>query len=243
MPSVECAESEIPATKFELRNPLHEFVLFCGFSSSGRAPPCQGGGSEFEPRNPLQRLLHKRQPFFCSVVSERHLAKCESRRNKRFCYRVRACDPLQKAFQKIWRAFFLCATLPSVKCQIRDLPVEFEPVIRSKGCCISDSLFLSASAAFPSVKCQIRDLPVEFERRNPLQRLLHKRQPFFCSVVSECHLVKWEICRNNRFCYQVRACDPLQKAFHIIWRAFLLCAALPSVKFAKTNVSATEFEP
>ena len=27
--------------------------LICGFSSSGRAPPCQGGGSEFEPRNPL----------------------------------------------------------------------------------------------------------------------------------------------------------------------------------------------
>ena len=27
----------------------------CGFSSSGRAPPCQGGGSEFEPRKPLQK--------------------------------------------------------------------------------------------------------------------------------------------------------------------------------------------
>ena len=27
----------------------------CGLSSSGRAPPCQGGGSEFEPRNPLQK--------------------------------------------------------------------------------------------------------------------------------------------------------------------------------------------
>ena len=27
----------------------------CGFSSSGRAPPCQGGGSEFEPRHPLQK--------------------------------------------------------------------------------------------------------------------------------------------------------------------------------------------
>ena len=26
----------------------------CGHSSSGRAPPCQGGGSEFEPRCPLQ---------------------------------------------------------------------------------------------------------------------------------------------------------------------------------------------
>ena len=27
---------------------------FCGFSSFGRAPPCQGGGGGFEPRNPLQ---------------------------------------------------------------------------------------------------------------------------------------------------------------------------------------------
>ena len=26
----------------------------CGFSSSGRARPCQGRGSEFKPRNPLQ---------------------------------------------------------------------------------------------------------------------------------------------------------------------------------------------
>ena len=27
--------------------------VICGCSSSGRAPPCQGGGSEFEPRHPL----------------------------------------------------------------------------------------------------------------------------------------------------------------------------------------------
>ena len=26
-----------------------------GFSSFGRAPPCQGGGGGFEPRNPLQK--------------------------------------------------------------------------------------------------------------------------------------------------------------------------------------------
>ena len=33
----------------------------CGHSSSGRAPPCQGGGSEFEPRCPLQlRNSHHR---------------------------------------------------------------------------------------------------------------------------------------------------------------------------------------
>ena len=30
----------------------------CGRSSSGRAPPCQGGGSEFEPRRPLQTRSH-----------------------------------------------------------------------------------------------------------------------------------------------------------------------------------------
>ena len=30
----------------------------CGRSSSGRAPPCQGGGSEFEPRRPLQTSLY-----------------------------------------------------------------------------------------------------------------------------------------------------------------------------------------
>ena len=28
----------------------------CGCSSSGRAPPCQGGGSEFEPRQPLHMV-------------------------------------------------------------------------------------------------------------------------------------------------------------------------------------------
>ena len=32
----------------------------CGCSSSGRAPPCQGGGSEFEPRHPLQVLRQSR---------------------------------------------------------------------------------------------------------------------------------------------------------------------------------------
>ena len=31
----------------------------CGFSSFGRAPPCQGGGGGFEPRNPLQKILQK----------------------------------------------------------------------------------------------------------------------------------------------------------------------------------------
>ena len=33
----------------------------CGCSSSGRAPPCQGGGSEFEPRHPLQNGSRERK--------------------------------------------------------------------------------------------------------------------------------------------------------------------------------------
>ena len=36
-------------------------ATICGFSSSGRAPPCQGGGSEFEPRNPLHFFRHHSQ--------------------------------------------------------------------------------------------------------------------------------------------------------------------------------------
>ncbi len=36
-----------------------------GCSSSGRAPPCQGGGSEFEPRHPLHSKGHSFEcPFF-----------------------------------------------------------------------------------------------------------------------------------------------------------------------------------
>ena len=34
-------------------------IIKCGCSSSGRAPPCQGGGSEFEPRQPLQKTKHR----------------------------------------------------------------------------------------------------------------------------------------------------------------------------------------
>ena len=37
-------------------SPIRVAIQFntCGFSSFGRAPPCQGGGGGFEPRNPLQ---------------------------------------------------------------------------------------------------------------------------------------------------------------------------------------------
>ena len=43
--------------------------LVCGFSSSGRASPCQGEGSEFEPRNPLHFFIYKR--YHSQVVRQR----------------------------------------------------------------------------------------------------------------------------------------------------------------------------
>ena len=36
---------------------MYNTFCICGCSSSGRAPPCQGGGSEFEPRHPLHFAL------------------------------------------------------------------------------------------------------------------------------------------------------------------------------------------
>ena len=36
---------------------MYNMPCICGCSSSGRAPPCQGGGSEFEPRHPLHFAL------------------------------------------------------------------------------------------------------------------------------------------------------------------------------------------
>ena len=41
----------------------------CGCSSSGRAPPCQGGGGGFEPRNPLQ---NRTRSFVSDFYSRRH---------------------------------------------------------------------------------------------------------------------------------------------------------------------------
>ena len=37
-----------------------------GFSSFGRAPPCQGGGGGFEPRTPLQKKASRKTCFFLS---------------------------------------------------------------------------------------------------------------------------------------------------------------------------------
>ena len=47
----------------------------CGCSSSGRAPPCQGGGSEFEPRCPLQINAHTKVWALKSKINVDFFAK------------------------------------------------------------------------------------------------------------------------------------------------------------------------
>ena len=49
----------------------------CGCSSSGRAPPCQGGGSEFEPRHPLHKKLQAFGLEFFSLLSRYILMQSE----------------------------------------------------------------------------------------------------------------------------------------------------------------------
>ena len=45
------------------KNRYTRVCRICGRSSSGRAPPCQGGGSGFEPRHPLQYPKHHMGAF------------------------------------------------------------------------------------------------------------------------------------------------------------------------------------
>ncbi len=56
-----------------------EAPIKCGCSSSGRAPPCQGGGSGFEPRHPLQKISTLNGCLFFGLrigTRSRALRKC-----------------------------------------------------------------------------------------------------------------------------------------------------------------------
>ena len=48
-----------------------KYPLFRGHSSSGRAPPCQGGGSEFEPRCPLHLKQDTQSWASCFFIRRR----------------------------------------------------------------------------------------------------------------------------------------------------------------------------
>ena len=64
-------------------------TIFRGFSSFGRAPPCQGGGGGFDPRNPLQKRTADqsvRCSFFASYRCSNPIAR-SARRSR--CFRFR----------------------------------------------------------------------------------------------------------------------------------------------------------
>ena len=48
-----CARPKFFGFGLDKQKSVAIIFMFRGCSSSGRAPPCQGGGSEFEPRHPL----------------------------------------------------------------------------------------------------------------------------------------------------------------------------------------------
>ena len=55
----------------------------CGCSSSGRAPPCQGGGSEFEPRHPLQKKFRPSPKDGLNFFRRKNEARKEKLRSNR----------------------------------------------------------------------------------------------------------------------------------------------------------------
>ena len=59
------AKVEVASSSLVSRSTFSSQNRICGCSSSGRAPPCQGGGSEFEPRQPLQLVHLRKQVDFC----------------------------------------------------------------------------------------------------------------------------------------------------------------------------------
>ena len=98
----------------------------CGRSSSGRAPPCQGGGSEFEPRRPLQ------QEWF-SLLNMVTWPSGKARVCKTLIHQFKSGRHLQKIPGSFgFRDFFvLCCSLPAARsfCRIAapSTPKEISP--------------------------------------------------------------------------------------------------------------------
>ena len=93
-------------------------TIKCGCSSSGRAPPCQGGGSEFEPRQPLQKIKHR-----LSVDA--------------FCFIRRIFLPRASIFSSIRQHRFAISPVPaSLMQKARICPIEsvFWPSSAARGC-------------------------------------------------------------------------------------------------------------
>ena len=67
--------------------------MFCGRSSSGRARPCQGRGSEFEPRRPLQNNTIRQGGVFLHLPAGQRLEQgtSEARETCRGHVLVPAC--------------------------------------------------------------------------------------------------------------------------------------------------------
>ncbi len=101
-------------------SPIRVAILICGFSSFGRAPPCQCGGGGFEPRNPLQKKKQTERSAFCFIQSfpGRITGQCSGKPShfalktflKRFLHERH--NPLQKKKQTERSAFCFIQSFP-----------------------------------------------------------------------------------------------------------------------------------
>ena len=176
-----------PSAKKGLDKPApaeYNNTIVCGFSSSGRAPPCQGGGSEFESRNPLQQKAQGISPcafFVCSIFardSNRAIRQDSNSPGDCCGARVRAGarksapgesrNPLQQKAQGISPcAFFVCSIFA------RDSNRAIRQDSNSPGDCCGARVRAGARKSAPG------------ESRNPLQQKAQGISPCaFLFVVS-----------------------------------------------------------
>ena len=127
---------------------------FCGHSSSGRAPPCQGGGSEFESRCPLQKSLQALKA--CKLIWRHSQVVRQRTANPRFP----GSNPgdasiLTKRYRCVWRkarrinrfrAFsgpdFFFQTIDANRCFRASAPIQTGCFLFS-GRCVQPAPFLS----------------------------------------------------------------------------------------------------
>ena len=101
----------------------------CECSSSGRAPPCQGGGSEFEPR-------HSLQSFSCAPSPGRHprrglgeLGTSTRAHGVPWAHEIRRCGPRKSDSFCGWRKRVRASSLaPNINTEQRVLCSVFHKV-------------------------------------------------------------------------------------------------------------------
>ena len=142
-----------------------------GCSSSGRARPCQGRGSEFEPRRPLLKFQNKRDTLWVSLLFW-------NLRKSRLEKAGHAAGVSQTVRWTVWQVECVSATVVAERASS---PALFcgrsrAPPLRKKKRATGIFLFVHASLHLPPPFCRLRR---HFPRRGN-----HHRQRFGGKLVA-----------------------------------------------------------